>query len=193
MARTKAFDEKETLLKAMELFWKKGFHATSMQDLVDHLGINRASLYDTYGGKQQLFDNAFSLYRKQSESSMQAFLGQQKSVKIGLYNLFERSVDEAVRDPEHKGCFVVNTTAELSPGDEYMRSLLEENRNRIEGIFRSYLEKGVASGEIESGKNVDDIAGLIFTLYNGINILSKIQPDKNKLMSTVKTGLAVLD
>ena len=64
MPRTKQFDEKEVLKNAMELFWEKGFHATSIQDLVSHLGINRASLYDTYGGKDELFNTAFETYRQ---------------------------------------------------------------------------------------------------------------------------------
>ena len=59
MPRTKQFNEEEILKKAMELFWEKGFHATSIQDLVAHLGINRASLYDTFGGKEELFKKAF--------------------------------------------------------------------------------------------------------------------------------------
>ncbi|MEL6975424.1 MAG: helix-turn-helix domain-containing protein, partial [Bacteroidota bacterium] len=66
MPRTKQFDEKEVLKKAMELFWEKGFHATSIQDLVSHLGINRASLYDTFGGKDELFNTAFESYRHQA-------------------------------------------------------------------------------------------------------------------------------
>ena len=58
MPRTKNFDPAEVLEKAKNLFWEKGYYATSMQDLVDTLGINRASMYDTYGGKDQLFAKA---------------------------------------------------------------------------------------------------------------------------------------
>ena len=54
MPRVKQFNEDEVLNKAMELFWKKGYNATSMQDIVDYLGINRASLYSTFGGKKNL-------------------------------------------------------------------------------------------------------------------------------------------
>ena len=59
MARKKQFEEHEILTKATDLFWKQGFHATSIQDLVNHLKINRASLYDTFGGKEELFNKAF--------------------------------------------------------------------------------------------------------------------------------------
>ncbi|MEM9921565.1 MAG: helix-turn-helix domain-containing protein, partial [Bacteroidota bacterium] len=66
MPRSKNFDRQEVLQKAVELFWQKGFHATSMQDLVDHLEINRGSMYNTFGGKEQLFQEALALYKKQT-------------------------------------------------------------------------------------------------------------------------------
>ena len=71
MPRIKTFDENEVLVKAMNLFWKQGYSATSVQDLVSHLGINRASLYDTFGDKEQLFKKSFALYRK---STMEGLL-----------------------------------------------------------------------------------------------------------------------
>ena len=74
MPRTKAFDEQEVLEKAMELFWKKGYYATSIQDLVNHLGINRASLYDTFGGKKKLFLHTFSHYRTVNTQGVKDFL-----------------------------------------------------------------------------------------------------------------------
>src|SRR5512134_1716882 len=64
MVRTKQFDRHAVLDEAMEVFWERGFHATSIQDLVDRLGVNRQSLYDTYGGKDQLFLAALERYRE---------------------------------------------------------------------------------------------------------------------------------
>jgi TetR/AcrR family transcriptional repressor of nem operon len=63
MARTKDFDENEVLKKAVDIFWLKGYSATSMQDLVDGLGISRSSLYDTYGDKHTLFMKALESYQ----------------------------------------------------------------------------------------------------------------------------------
>ena len=74
MPRTKQFCEIETLEKAVELFWNKGFHATSMQDLVSHLGINRASLYATYGDKSDLFKKALCAYTKSNGDMLKNML-----------------------------------------------------------------------------------------------------------------------
>ena len=64
MARTKDFDEDEVLTKAMNLFWLNGYNGTSMQDLVDGLGISRSSLYDTFGDKRSLFLKTLENYKK---------------------------------------------------------------------------------------------------------------------------------
>jgi len=118
MPRSKTFDKQIVLNSAMQLFWKKGFHATSMQDLVDHLGVNRASLYSTYGDKEQLFTKALLNYKEQSRRGMSCYFENQPSIKAGFKTLFTDAVKDSVADKDRKGCFAVNTTAELIPGDE---------------------------------------------------------------------------
>ena len=68
MARKKEFDEVEVLDKALDVFWKKGYSATSIQDLVDSMGINRASIYDTWGDKHNLYVESLKRYRQKSSS-----------------------------------------------------------------------------------------------------------------------------
>lgn len=192
MPRNKLFNEAEVLDKAIHLFWKKGYSATSIQDLVSHLGINRASLYDTYGDKEKLFQKAFEHYRDINTKSFIHFLQNEPDVKPGLKKLFERAVDECICDKEKKGCFVVNTTTELIPGDEKIVRMLEENKKTYENLFLEYLKKGEAQGEFQ-GKDLKAIASLLFTLYSGIKVVSKIQTDKNEMMNTVNLALTLLD
>ena len=68
----------------MNLIWKQGYSAISVQDLVNHLGINRASLYDTFGGKEQLFKKSFELYRRTNLGGVIRFFENRPNVKIGL-------------------------------------------------------------------------------------------------------------
>ncbi|MEL7252341.1 MAG: helix-turn-helix domain-containing protein [Bacteroidota bacterium] len=117
MPRTKQFDEQVVLERAVELFWKQGYHSTSMQNLVDHLGINRASMYTTFGDKKQLFLRAIQHYRKVNAQGMASLLKDEPDVRIGLRRILELAVTEATADADRKGCFVVNTTTELIPND----------------------------------------------------------------------------
>lgn len=177
----------------MELFWEKGFHATSMQDLVSHLGINRASLYDTYGGKEELFDRALSHYRKTSGGWVDDLFQQEPSVKEGFRKLFEAAIKEATEDPCRKGCFVVNTTTELVPGNEKIQEALIEHKRQVENLFAGYIQKGMDNGEITSSKSPEELGLMLYTLYNGIRVVSKVDTDADKLQKVVDSGLSVLD
>ena len=193
MPRVKLFNEEEVLQKAMGLFWKKGYHATSIQDLVDHLGINRASLYDTFGGKDALFQQAFSLYRNQNKKAMIDFLNNYSSVKEGLAKLFEYAINDSLQDKDSKGCFVVNTTTELASCDQNMLSVIAGNKQEFEAILYNYLNTGLESGEIPANKDIHAIASLLFTLYNGLKVISKLKPDKKEMLRSVSMSLTVLD
>jgi TetR/AcrR family transcriptional repressor of nem operon len=193
MPRTKAFNENEALEKALQLFWKQGYHATSVQDLVDHLSINRASLYDTFGGKKELFERAFDQYIQSNTAQMRSFLRQQSNVRSGLRKLFVNTIQESVNDPNRKGCFVVNTTTELVPNDPDIIQTLEKNRHRFESLFLDYLRMGQEKREIPPGKDLPAIARLLFTLYNGLKVVAKTHPTEEDQLASVDALLTILD
>ena len=193
MPKTKQFDQKEILDKATELFWKRGYHATSIQDLVNHLGISRSSIYDTYGGKKALYNQALNAYRTSSTAGVSTFLQNQTNVKTGLRELFFSGIQSSLTDPDNKGCFVINTTTEMLPGDPEIQSILEENYNTFEDLFYRFLRLGEKRWEIPEGKDLRTIAGLLFTLYNGMKVVAKVQTDQKKLMAEVDAVLALLD
>ncbi|MCB0628386.1 MAG: TetR/AcrR family transcriptional regulator [Saprospiraceae bacterium] len=193
MPRIKQFNEEEVLEKAIAIFWEKGYHATSMQDLVDGMRINRASLYDTFGSKEELFDRAFRTYQKNNKKRIADFLHGHPSIKEGISGLLEKAIDSVLSDPVGKGCFVVNTSTELAPSDPAICSSLTDNKAGMEQLFAGYIQSGIDSGEISPDKSPQKIASLLFALYSGIMVLAKFESDKEKLMTTVHTGLGVLD
>ena len=193
MPRTKCFKEDEVLKKAMELFWKKGYHATSMQDLVDYLGINRASLYDTFGGKKALFDKAFALYKDSNTKLIKQFLVKEPNTKEGFLKLFTIAVQQSIADQENKGCFVVNTATEMLPSDNSLKNTLCANKATFEDAFYQYLVKGEQEGQITKGKDLKAIAQMLFALYNGLKVIGKVQQEEAALMPSVRMALSVLD
>ena len=167
MPRVKLFDKNEVLNKAMELFWKKGYHATSIQDLVGFLGINRGSLYDTYGGKKELFDKAFQLYRTNNSNGVTAFFESQNEVKKGFRKLFQMGINEAITDKDQKGCFVVNTTTELIPGEQEMLEIIQDNKKVFEGILIDQLKEyfdAMLSPFCQVSEKVTVVSRLCYTL-----------------------------
>src|SRR4249920_3479788 len=93
MVRNKQFDKHAALDEAMELFWEKGYHATSIQDLVDRLGVNRQSLYDTYGGKDQLFLSALERYRELQGAPLRRTLEREGPASAVLREFFDELIE----------------------------------------------------------------------------------------------------
>jgi TetR/AcrR family transcriptional repressor of nem operon len=193
MPRVKTFDQEKTLEKAMVLFWEKGYFATSMQDLVDHLKINRASLYATYGGKKELFTKSFQLYRTKNIAGVRSFLDSQDNVRQGIKALLNMAIENDERDFKRKGCFVVNTATELIPGDDFIVAVLNENKEVFEEIFYKYLKQSEEKGQIEKGKDLRAIASLLFVTYNGLKVVSKFDHDRKHYSKMVSTVLSLLD
>lgn len=191
MPRTKNFDRQEVLNRAVHLFWTKGFHATSIQDLVDHLGINRASMYDTFGSKEQLFQEALALYQQQSRQpfdNIEKLLGQ-KSVRDFMTTFFLNELKDLKKDIACKGCFVVNTTAELANQSEPIYKFVYDNMANFIQLFTKIFKIGQERGEIKKGKSSETLAKHFFTFFSGWKVTSKIEKDPQILQEIVKVEL----
>ena len=189
MPRVKLFDQEIVLLKAMNLFWEKGFHATSVQDLVSELEISRGSLYDTFGGKQELFDQSLEQYKRDNLEWLSSFLNSEQDVKKGIRKLMESIVERGLTDPEYKGCFVAKTCDGLSANDKALKASMEEYQMKVNAVISDYL----STGNLDSSKNVDAIANLIMTINTGLSISSRVIADRTLLMGSVDAALALLD
>ncbi len=191
MPRKKQFDRTIVLEKAMELFWNKGFHATSIQDLVDHCGINRASMYDTFGGKEQLFKEAFQLYRDQEGEYFKATDQQlaKKSVRQFLEGYFYEALKEIQKDHQNKGCMVVNTTTELCNQNKEILQLVKTNLIEVVQLFSHIIAIGQKRQEIGADHNPVDLAYHLFTFYNGFKVIAKIEQDPRVLKTLIDQEL----
>ena len=101
-------------------------------------------------------------------------------------------INESISDKDKKGCFVVNTTTELIPGEKELLEILQENKKIFERLFYNFLLKGQQSGEISKSKNIKTISHLFYTLYSGIKVVSKIETNKKELTNSVNLALSLL-
>ena len=194
MPRSKTFDKEVVLNKAMELFWEKGFHATSIQDLVTHLGINRASLYDTFGDKEALFKASIEAYIERNQNNLKNFLSQYDNVVDGMRSLFHTGIDVALADKDCvKGCFVVNITTELLPGKGEMEDLLQANMKSFIKVISQAIKTGQSQGQINQDINPKDFAKLLFSFNNGLHVVAKLTPSKRELKDQIDAILVLLD
>lgn len=192
MARPKAFDEEAVLNKAVKLFWCRGYEATSVQDLVDGLGVNRASLYDTYGDKHTLYVRALERYRAAEQTDLRQHLSQQKPALALLRDLFTNGVQASLNDPDHKGCFMVNSAIELAPHDEAIARLVADNQRVFTGWLAQLIKRGQQEGDISRMHTADDLAAFLFNTYTGLKVLGKTRPDPAALRSIVAVAMSTL-
>ena len=193
MARPKTFEREEILEKAMNLFWKQGYHATSMDDLVKYVGINRASIYNSFGNKKAIFNQAFAHYRQINLQRLKDLFESQSSIKEGFQQLFAQTISNCQQDGEKKGCFVVNNVTELANKDPEMYSLLVQNKKEVEELFAIYLREGQKKGDISQTHQVEDLASFLFTVYSGLKVMEKLQPTPANLKGMISTALSVLE
>jgi TetR/AcrR family transcriptional repressor of nem operon len=193
MARTKDFDENEVLNKAIAIFWHKGYNGTSMQDLVDGLGISRSSLYDTYGDKHTLFIKALETYKALGSGNLCTIAGAPGPAKETLKRLLEFTVNELLGDEMQKGCFMVNAEVENAPHDAEVARLVCENDQMVEDAFFHVIQKGQQSGEIVNTQDARALARFTFNTVKGIRVTAKSTTDKAVFNDIIKLALAALD
>ncbi|MFD2968754.1 TetR/AcrR family transcriptional regulator [Sphingobacterium bambusae] len=128
MPRQKEFDYDEKLISVRNLFWEKGYNATSMNDLVDTLKINRSSLYLTYGSRHDLFIKSLTSYNKLIEDEYKNAETSNENSLEAIKNMVIAVVDVILKDD--KTCLVVNSSFELACTDDEVKKMIS---NQIGG------------------------------------------------------------
>ncbi|MDB5110859.1 MAG: transcriptional regulator, TetR family [Mucilaginibacter sp.] len=173
MARTKEFDEKNVLEKAMNLFWTKGFSGTSAQNLVNGLGISRSSLYDTFGDKHLLFIKSLEYYRENMAGKLIRMINESTDIEDTVRWIFQTIVNESLSDKLSKGCFMVNSTVELAPNDAQISAIIDANTQDIEDSFYRIIKKGQQLGTIPEGSSARSLSRFLFNTITGLRVLAK--------------------
>lgn len=179
----KQFDQGEVLSKAMEVFWVRGYEATSMQDLVDTTGVNRASLYATFGDKHALFLSALKLYDEKMRRRLLANLESGGRPRGAIRQLFLAFIRPVAENGSNRGCFLTNTALELSAHDQEAARIVAHAQEQIEAFFLRMIKLGKARGEFPSHvKPAEAARGLLASLV-GMVVLTRSRPNRELLQA----------
>ena len=184
MGRHKEFDQQERLQKARNLFWKNGYHATSLRDLVNEMKLGRASLYETYGDKHQLFLGSLNDYASETHAAyMQATIGitsPLKSIEAIIYIAIERSFEQG------KVCMSVKSSFELSPADPAAQKALQAQVNNLASIFEKLILAAQQKQEISVDKNARQLAYFLVASFAGFWQMQTLFNDKQMILDMAK-------
>ncbi|MFD8706041.1 TetR/AcrR family transcriptional regulator [Kitasatospora sp. NPDC059648] len=192
MARTKEFDPDAALQAAVELFWRRGYEATSMADLIEGLGIARASIYATFGSKHELYLRALERYNEQHNPGLLAELSQPGPVLPAVRALVRRYAGMGDGDRK-RGCFITNTAVELAPHDEAAARRVEASYDHLETALTAALLRAGSQGELPAGREPRALARMLVVLLQGIRVVGKTTDGAPRVRDAAEQALALLD
>ncbi|MEU5216092.1 TetR family transcriptional regulator [Streptomyces sp. NPDC020807] len=195
MARTKEFDPEAALRAALELFWERGYEATSMADLVEHLGVGRASLYATFGNKHDLYMKALDRYLETRDPEIVEALSAPGPALPGVRALVRRFTAEAASEGRQRlnGCFVTNSAAELAPHDPAVARRVELSWEQMETLLYGALTRARAGGELPADRDPRALARMLLVLLQGIRVVGKASTEPGRVLDAAEQALSLLD
>ncbi|MDX3384284.1 TetR family transcriptional regulator [Streptomyces niveiscabiei] len=195
MARTKEFDPDAALRSALDLFWRRGYEATSMADLVEHLGIARASIYATFGSKHDLYLKALDRYGDLKNPALVRELSAPGPALPAVRAVVRRFAAESTAEPGRaRGCFVANTAVELAPHDPAAALRVEAGWEHLETLLHSALVRAQAQGELTPERDPHALARMLLVFLQGLRIVGKASADPTaRVRDAVEQVLTLLD
>lgn len=191
MAQAKHFDPEERLDRAVNAFWKSGFDGLSIQQLCKAMGLFPGSVYGTYGDKRQLFIQAVDRYIATHSAEAVEILGQEASGLTALRNYFDRLIDGMIGGNRRWGCLITNTIVELAQREPAIRAKTDIHLTRLEMAFAGAIARARQSGEIPRDTSLDNAAFLV-CVVQGLNVLAKTRPSRQKLEFIVSNAISSL-
>lgn len=180
----KQFDRDEALGKAVQLFWEHGYEATSMQDLVKAMGINRASLYQTYGNKQELYLASLERYAAQILAHVSGLLNKPGTPLANLRDLFVHVIEQSL-EGNMQGCFINNTAVELGPHDARLAENIRGIWVQFEDLFATRLQQAVEQHQLAADTDPHQLAQVLNINLQGLMVKTKANSNKAELIAAV--------
>lgn len=191
MARSKEFEVNEVLDKAMKIFWEQGYEKTSMSDLVEHMGIHRRSIYDTFDDKHSLFLQAMDRYRGKVSTTLLAEIKASKTAVEALHKIFDVMISAVEDTPS--GCLIVNSAVELGTRDQEVDNRSLESFNEAERMFEQIIQWGQREGEFSSDHDAKEMAEYLHNISVGIRAMARTSTDKEKLNRIIHVTMKLLE
>lgn len=193
MARTKAFDEDEVMERAMQVFWRRGYRATSLDDLLAAMRLSKSSFYETFGTKRDLLLTAVERYTAAGMGGLVAPLLAPDASRPAIEATLANMVRHARSREGRRGCLVNNVLGEVAPHDPIVLATTKKHLRRLEALLTAVVARGQARGEIARRETPRALARFLATTFAGVNLVAKARPDAATLNDVVRVAKRSLD
>jgi TetR/AcrR family transcriptional regulator, transcriptional repressor for nem operon len=193
VGRPRNFDEADALEDATELFWRQGYESTSVSDLLDHMRISRQSLYNTFGGKAQLFHRVLEHYVETRLTRMFAGLERLDADLRSIETYFDTVArGTTVPGSVRKGCLMVNTVVELANQDGATAGEMKQFMKRMEKAMLNALQGAEKAGQLKRGLNLPGAATFLATMAQGMLVVCKVGVSRQQQRATTQLAVAAV-
>ena len=196
MARPREFDRTEVLDQAIQVFWQRGYEATSIQDLVEHMGIHRGSLYCAFGDKHGLFLAALDRYEEVFHSKILSRLAdgcRQREARQAIRQVFEEVVRSCAGDGGRRGCLMTNSAVELATRDGDTATRVRANLSRLEDALFAAVQQAQVDGQLSNRHEARALARFLLNSLQGLRVMGMATRKRELLDDVARVTLTVLD
>ncbi|GAA1869226.1 TetR/AcrR family transcriptional regulator [Asanoa iriomotensis] len=186
--RPRSFDETQLIERAKEVFWRRGYVATSMRDLKDELGVLPGSLYGAFGDKHALFLRTLERYAADTQRAAASLRGD-GSPLAGVRKLLTDALDAARLSPG-RGCMLGNTATEVVPDDEEAARIVRRAFGELESGLEEALANAQRAGEVRGDVDCGAHARLLLALVQGLHVVARAEADPGRLGDAIDAALA---
>jgi AcrR family transcriptional regulator len=185
--RPRSFDREAALESAMEVFWRKGFEGTSLNDLTHAMGINPPSLYAAFGDKERLFLECVERYQARHGGACP--YADEPTARGAIGKLLLYMATELTKPCNPRGCMMVMSAATCSTSSEEMQSALQERRASSRARIKERIERGVKEGDVPAEVDTSALADFYVAVMSGMSLQARDGASRKSLLATVETAM----
>ncbi|WP_046731589.1 TetR/AcrR family transcriptional regulator [Streptomyces humi] len=191
MARIREFDIDRALDRAMDLFWRKGYAETSLQDLLKELSIGSGSFYAAFGSKEQLYDRCLERYTSLQGGDLRETLDGTADIRTAVRKVLVPMIEADLTDPT-RGCLVVSTSTQCGEQPSAAERVTTAVR-QVESLLAGALEQAQVRGEISPDKNPRELARFLTTFIQGIRVVGQARTGREFAEDALSVAMRALD
>lgn len=194
MPRPREFEDAQVIRNAMEVFWRKGYQGTSVQDLVDATGVQRGSLYGAFGDKRKLFLLTLDDYADVVTERFSQMVAAQDDPVDGVRAIVRMAEQDCLTPSmAERGCLIGNTCNELAAHDDDARARIERFIARVRGVMAEAIAEGQRRGTFDPARDPHAVAAFVQCNVQGMTLLAKTRPEPAVLRGIASELLRALE
>ena len=193
MARPKEFDSNLVVQDAMKAFWERGYAGTSVNDLLEETGLNRGSLYGSFGDKHKLFLTALDQYDQQGWSKIQETLDRPGRARQVIENWMREYADTCTGTDGRRGCLLCKAAMELVPHDPEVANWMRRVAKRNERYLARLVARGQREGDIDAKLDARTVARFFWNSLAGLRLMGTTSPTKREVREVIDVVLRVIN